>query len=73
MSFGKKLRLKQFLWRTNDSDVYWKNKAFKLIYNAGPTFGSQASKQKTKCGRNSNFHYKSYELAKFRKNQTLIW
>lgn len=46
MSLEKKPWIKQFLGRTNNSDVYWKNKAFELIYNAEPTFGSQASKHK---------------------------
>lgn len=56
MSLWRKLWIKQVLRRTNNSDVYWKNKAFKLIYNAGPTFGSQASKHKTKYGQHSNFY-----------------
>lgn len=46
MSLEKKSWIKQFLGRTNNSDVYWKNKAFELIYNAEPTFGSRASKHK---------------------------
>lgn len=40
------MSLEKKLGRTNNSDVYWKNKAFKLIHNAKPTFGSLASKHK---------------------------
>lgn len=68
MSFQKKLWIKQFLGRTNNSDVYWKNKAFELIYNAGPTFGSQASKHKTKSGRK-----KRVQLKKKKNRGGLKW
>lgn len=58
MSLEKKPWIKQFLGRTNNSDVYWKNKAFKLNYNAEPTFESQASKHKVWPEKRVRFYQK---------------
>lgn len=58
MSLEKKPWIKQFLGRTNNSDVYWKNKAFELNYNAEPTFESQASKHKVWPEKRVRFYKK---------------